>query len=635
MQTLKRAKDLFRACNMCSKKFTKPKVLNCLHTFCAACLQSSIAPGNSVITCQTCRQETPVPRAGVSALKANNLVNAVQEKLDFQQQISGEGGRKAICNSCKDNKEASARCVECARFFCVTCKAAHQRMDFLAGHQMISIDDLKLGRVKEGKQQATECAKHDDEKAKFYCLTCEELICHICIVLEHRDTNEHDLVDVGEACKQRKDAVRNFLPTVAEVRNKFNRSERQAEKTNENMEANIDLVKEQIEKESAAIVNMVEEERKKLTSQLDIIKHNRRQAIADMKVLAANVGKQTQHAYDLAKTAIDEATEGDFLSLYPILIGKLQQLCHETPGDIDSKLEYVDFTGPASKHNIDLGTVVEKLGWQMSGEFGREGVADGEFKLAQGIIACPNGDLAVTDSGNARVTIFNSRGEFKTTLKPSEGKPESNFRRPADIARNSHDQFVVVDQSRYVKIFDGEGHFVRGFATIQAGEDPNTKVCPVSVAVDPQDRIFVADYIRRVLTIHQHDGNLIKKVPLEVKPWILTINSKQQILVSDYAAGKVECIDLNGRSIFTIDTLIDGIQGKAAGVCCDANDDIYVAIHPGTYGSSPVHQYSSTGQFVNVIAKGLYNPQCMSFTVDGRLAVADTISVKMFKLKSI
>ncbi|XP_072031325.1 LOW QUALITY PROTEIN: E3 ubiquitin-protein ligase TRIM32-like [Amphiura filiformis] len=470
--------------------------------------------------------------------------------------------------------------------------------------------------------------------AKFYCLTCEELICHICIVLEHRDTNEHDLVDVAEACKQRKDAVRNFLPTVAEVRNKFNRSERQAEKTQENMAANIDLVKEQLEKESAAIINMVEEEKKKLSSQLDVIKHNRRQAIADMKVLAANVGKQTQHAYDLSKTAIEEATDGDFLSLYPILIGKLQQLCHEVPGDIDQKLEYVDFTGPASKHHIDLGTVVEKLGWQMCGEFGREGVADGEFKLAQGIITCPD-NMVVTDSGNARVSIFNARGEFKGLLKPQDGKPESNFRRPADIARTSNDHYVVVDQSRYVKVFDSEGHFIRGFATLQAGEDPNQKVCPVSVAVDPQDRIFVADYIRRLLTIHQHDGNLIKKVPLDVKPWILTINSKQQILVSDYAAGKVECIDLNGRNLFTIDTLIDGIQGKAAGVCCDSNDDIYVAIHPGTYGSSPVHQYSSTGQFVNVIAKGLYNPQCMSFTVDGRLAVADTISVKMFKLKSI
>ena len=45
-------------CVICLEKFTSPKVLNCLHTFCLECLNKWVNSGT--INCPTCRRQTKV-----------------------------------------------------------------------------------------------------------------------------------------------------------------------------------------------------------------------------------------------------------------------------------------------------------------------------------------------------------------------------------------------------------------------------------------------------------------------------------------------------------------------------------------------------------------------------------------------
>ena len=64
------------------------------------------------------------------------------------------------------------------------------------------------------------------------------------------------------------------------------------------------------------------------------------------------------------------------------------------------------------------------------------------------------------------------------------------------------------------------------------------------------------------------------------------------------------------------------------GIVCDAYDNIYVAMRLlGENNTGHIHKYSSTGEFLGCIVKGLYSLQDMEITTDGSLIVANWNSI--------
>jgi len=66
-------------CGICHGRYSNPKLLPCLHTFCEHCLSEYI-PGESLsVTCPVCRQQSILPEEGVSALQTNIFINSIME----------------------------------------------------------------------------------------------------------------------------------------------------------------------------------------------------------------------------------------------------------------------------------------------------------------------------------------------------------------------------------------------------------------------------------------------------------------------------------------------------------------------------------------------------------------------------
>ena len=50
---------LFLICGLCRNYFgDEPKLLSCLHTYCASCLQASMPTGSLSVSCQSCKAQT-------------------------------------------------------------------------------------------------------------------------------------------------------------------------------------------------------------------------------------------------------------------------------------------------------------------------------------------------------------------------------------------------------------------------------------------------------------------------------------------------------------------------------------------------------------------------------------------------
>jgi hypothetical protein len=89
---------------------------------------------------------------------------------------------------------------------------------------------------------------------------------------------------------------------------------------------------------------------------------------------------------------------------------------------------------------------------------GEKGSSDGEFRCPEAIaVLGSSGEVAVADTHNNRVQIFDSEGKYKRRFG-TEGKEEDGqLYSPTYIASDAHGNLLVVDRTNRLQVFDPEG----------------------------------------------------------------------------------------------------------------------------------------------------------------------------------
>ncbi len=122
--------------------------------------------------------------------------------------------------------------------------------------------------------------------------------------------------------------------------------------------------------------------------------------------------------------------------------------------------------------------------------FGRPGSDKGQFLYPNGITADEQGVIYVSDSNNARVQVFSSRGEFLNVVTGSE---KEAMALPRGIALDRDGRLHVVDMLKHkVFVFTKDGRFITtygGFGTTGKG-----LAYPNGIAIDTRDNeVHIAD----------------------------------------------------------------------------------------------------------------------------------------------
>lgn len=198
-------------CAICLERFTNPKFLACLHTFCSQCLHRiSNQEPTTCIVCPKCRKETPIPEKGIDQLPINFFINNMLDVVQYKfEEIKKEKRKGLKCEQCHDNDNSTSRCVECDVMLCGSCIAEHKRSRATMEHRVVSIDedDFGIGQSLDNYTLAF-CKYHTKNVIKYFCNTCDEAVCRVCTILEHR---EHQFVYPKEAIPQQKPIIENLL----------------------------------------------------------------------------------------------------------------------------------------------------------------------------------------------------------------------------------------------------------------------------------------------------------------------------------------------------------------------------------------------------------------------------------------
>ena len=203
-------------CDACKQTIKEPKILPCSHSFCKACLDKLTTEENvdgegKTFACPTCMSTV--------TLKANENVAGLPENEFIVKLLTALGpDRKkedCVCSHPCCKKEPSITiCMECEMLFCHACYIIHEGFTPMQRHTMFSISEIINRDEQQGIGAETlSCTQHKDAIPKFYCETCEQLICMKCVASVHTKPG-HTCVAIYEIFRKQQEAVKSKHATI-------------------------------------------------------------------------------------------------------------------------------------------------------------------------------------------------------------------------------------------------------------------------------------------------------------------------------------------------------------------------------------------------------------------------------------
>ncbi|XP_019646342.1 PREDICTED: E3 ubiquitin-protein ligase TRIM56-like [Branchiostoma belcheri] len=359
----------FLECTICLEPYKDPKILSCLHTFCKDCLKKFVAKqgreAKDRFPCPTCRIETVLPEGGVAGLKNNFFVLSLRDTVDAHKSVASVEDDKVSCDVCEE-EVATCGCAVCEEFFCDECTRAHSRFKRNRDHEIIGVAELKEQKITKMSSVKSKslpmCPKHEDEKLKFYCETCQSPICRDCTVLQHKDHKYGYLTDVVSDVRAKiKGKLEAARPKIEEYRDAAGLvAEKQAELDTRSKKA-ADDIDAAAEEEIKYYTGLVRRKQTELKEKLEAVTAARsKQLSATADSVESTLGCLSS-TVDFSQKVVEHGSDFDVMNVYCDVTARLESLLKGPTPDIPDDISYVRFESRAKRKEkeIFLGDIVD------------------------------------------------------------------------------------------------------------------------------------------------------------------------------------------------------------------------------------------------------------------------------------
>ncbi|EPB71388.1 NHL repeat protein [Ancylostoma ceylanicum] len=196
--------------------------------------------------------------------------------------------------------------------------------------------------------------------------------------------------------------------------------------------------------------------------------------------------------------------------------------------------------------------------------FGRKGAKEGELNWPRGVCAIGGGAVAVCDSSNHRVCVFDREGKFLRQFG-GYGTGRGQLDSAAGIAMFKQKLIVSDRYNHRVCIFDMDGNYLNSFGG--HGQSNGKFNNPWGVAVDELGTIYVADKDNHRVQMFDKNGLFVGKFgtsghgPGQLQnPLFIAVNKgNHQVYVSDSSNHRISVFDVQGTYLFSFGS--EGFHG--------------------------------------------------------------------------
>ena len=301
-------------CPICYQLFNNPKYLPCYHSYCEGCLEKMQV--QSKIICPECRKEAKVPAGGVKEFATNFFINRLVDDLILKKKVAGE--EKVNCDSCNEKDPVVSFCPDCNSFLCHTCNDFHKRSKMFTSHGIVPLTELRLNKdVPIQAKPIVPLCKDHDEQLKYYCETCDELVCVYCTVKKHNGHNHDSMKNM--ASKHRSQLKKVTTPIVGliqdlsgvhnNIEKMVKKIRKQGDEVNKQIDQHYDELVEKLMKQKDQVKQQVRDtvsqKEKALTTQLDEVDSTQAELVSMKELNDALEKSSDQEAMSAKKQVID------------------------------------------------------------------------------------------------------------------------------------------------------------------------------------------------------------------------------------------------------------------------------------------------------------------------------------------
>jgi predicted membrane-bound mannosyltransferase/DNA-binding beta-propeller fold protein YncE len=180
-----------------------------------------------------------------------------------------------------------------------------------------------------------------------------------------------------------------------------------------------------------------------------------------------------------------------------------------------------------------------------------------------GVAVGPSGNIYVADTWNFQIKVFSPEGEMLASWgqrgeygSGAQAEPVDGFWGPRAVAVDNDERVYVADTgNKRIRVYTSTGQFVRDIGS--GGSGPGQLDEPTGLAVHADGRLFVADtWNRRVSVFNTNDGEFMYSFnvrgwyeELGNRPYLALDAARGMVYVTDPDAGRVLVYDSMGNCV--------------------------------------------------------------------------------------
>ena len=590
------------SCPVCMTKFTDPKQLPCLHSFCLHCLQriQQTSGIRETISCPECRKNFRIPGDGdLNSLPTNFRINSLLDVLAIKE--CDTSGVK--CGNCDKRSEQSCYCFQCCSFWCDDCISLHNGMKANKEHHALALKDFQDQDFENILKRPTFCGRvgHEKKELEFFCMSCEVAICYSCSATLHE---AHPKIVVDEGAKERRMQVVSAIEIEEQILlQKINKIIKLQDDC-VSIKAQLDSEKQNAQQFANKMITAIETHKNEIILALENKGNELLERLEIKQREEEDQAKAIEEGIEKKKTLLKRSTNIDILRSD---ISFPERIVDEAEEQLDSDIE-----GLRHLSFIENGALMQKTY--------SEGIGTFRTSLSQ-----TKADQSCASQKGISEATVGLEAQIVATTRNVQGEQCYEERDCVTVEirnRQGHDCATKAAKAQVQDNKDGTykiSYFAKETGTCQASVKVNgehVRGSPFEVQVKPRQ-------FRPVLSFGQKGwftGTFRK-------PWGVAVNEKNEIAMTDTYNHRIEVFSSNGTHLRSF-----GRKGHRQGEfnyprgIAFHNDNIIVA----DTLNHRVQLFSSQGEYLGQFGgegsldHQLRAPYGLSIDSDGKIIVADS-----------
>eukprot|EP00731_Ephydatia_muelleri_P001816 Em0001g1816a len=669
-------------CQLCSKPFSDPRILSCLHSFCCKCLlrvtEKLGSQKQNCFLCPTCLRSVSIPAGGARHLPQNLHLGYEVQVIGYMSKFSSDSG--VPCTFCVNgcSSSAVAFCCVCHAFLCKAGQDCHRYVPQLLEHIVVGLDKESaavLPTVMKPTEQYCSQPKHKKQELNFYCETCSCLVCRDCIVVVHKD---HTITELSIIAESHRDEMKETLEDSNEVMSKLAYAADKANTMIQRVESSKQQIKLDVENAFSQLIKTLEERKKALLSELDAVSLSKVNSLTLQKDEFVNYQHDVHRYNDFTSHVLQTHVDHEVVALGRLVSSELKTNLKKATNVslIPKQQSYLRFSAqiegftkelfrlgeivdmnpspqastctytPVAKVNLKhyskvetktskrerycLGNLEVKAELRSKSHDGPivpgevEDHGDGTYTITLTPKTIGPHQLIVTMDGqhvqNSPYNVEVSR-DYTSLCNP---KQVISVAQPYCVAVHDKGDIYVGCNDECIHVFDKSGklkHIIGG-----SGKGESAFDGPVGAFVKG-DILYVADVGNHCIKMLTVGGKFLRSIGEQGSrqgqlnaPSDVVVDSKDRVIVADRDNSRVQVFSQGGDWMFTIDG--NGSGDHAYKYPCSLVLDHQENIHVAAYGSDTIKVFTPEGIYLRMYGY-VDGPRGIAIGHDGYSLVCD------------